>query len=113
MYEEISQEKYRIELGKLIRQDADRLIYGLKVIEPLLDDLRFEELQPLLDGDDGLIETMDVLNYNINLHTKDRLNNDMIYFMDAGLPFRCSKEQYTSLVDDLNVIKKYIIEKEE
>ena len=109
MYETITQAEYRNIIGTLIRDDAERLRFGLKVIEPLLDSLRFEELQPYLSGNDGLIETMDILSDNIALIVKDRLvdEDSLVYMIKNDMPVKVSKEYYDNLIKDFTVIKKY------
>ena len=67
MYEIITQDKFRELLSDHIRKNADQALYGIDVLYPLLEKLRFGEALPLMMGYGGIIATMSVLANNIDL----------------------------------------------
>ncbi len=101
MYEEITQAIFRNIIGKDVRTDAEKIIYGLSIIDPLLKDMRYEEILPLLIGNDGLIETMDKFSKNVDIILKDRLFDEktMVYFLNEfNLPVKMQKEDYELMI---------------
>jgi hypothetical protein len=102
MYEIITQDKFRELLGDHIRKNTDQALYGIDVIYPLLEKLKFEEALPLMIGYGGIIATMSVLANNIDLVLKDKLteeNDDIVYYLnEQDMPAKISKKEFEKLI---------------
>jgi len=102
MYEIITQDKFRELILNYIHKSTDSVLYGMDVIHPLLEKLKFEEAQILISGYGGLMNTLDVLSSNIDTVVKDRLteeNDNIVYFINEdGVPAKMLKDQFDKMM---------------
>lgn len=102
MYEIITQDKFRTLLGDHIRKNTDQALYGIDVLYPLFEKLKFEDALPLMIGYGGIIGTMSILANNIDLVLKDRLteeNEDIVYFInEQDMPAKMGRKDYETLI---------------
>jgi hypothetical protein len=102
MFEIITQDRFRTLMGQYINKSADAALYGIDVVYPLLEKLRFEEAQPLMSGYGGLINTLDILSTNIDIMMKDKLTDetsDIVYYLnEAGLPAKTTTDEFNRLI---------------
>ena len=110
MYEIITQDKFRKLLGDHIRKNADQALYGIDVLYPLLEKLRFGEALPLMMGYGGIIATMSVLANNIDLVLKDKLtedNDDIVYYLnEQDMPAKIDKREYEKLIKGQPIVEE-------
>lgn len=110
MYEIITQDKFRKLLGDHIRKNTDQALYGIDVLYPLFEKLKFEEALPLMIGYGGIIGTMSILANNIDLVLKDRLteeNEDIVYFInEQDMPAKMGRKDYETLIKGQSMLEE-------
>lgn len=110
MYEIITQDKFRELLGDHIRKNADQALYGIDVLYPLLEKLRFGEALPLMVGYGGIIATVSVLANNIDLVLKDKLteeNDDVVYYLnEQDMPAKMDRKEYEKLINGQLIVEE-------
>jgi len=105
MYKIITQDKFRQLMNEYINKSCDAALFGMDVIYPLLEKLKFDEALPLMSGYGGLINTIDILSSNIDLVIKDKMvdeTSDVVYYLnEQGMPAKISKKEYDKMINKM------------